>query len=203
MGLRREGARILFEAVKRENQTEALGRGLWYFGRRFLVYSDNHGRAMPADLKAYSDKGYCRGACYWLIEKFLRNPAGLVEAAREFEKGAPDEAAQIHESLALPPQLTEERIWAYRLTEEWNEVPLALPRGVYSFRLGSWKNENEPVKSHRFVLFKEKEPFLFDPSIGLAAFQEGDWIPHLKRTAGELNPVPGGYFTIECFRHSL
>ena len=63
MGAQMCANKFLFAAVKKENRTESLLEGLWYFGSRFLVYSDNHGRALPKDFAAYREKGYCRGAC--------------------------------------------------------------------------------------------------------------------------------------------
>lgn len=201
-----EAARKLeFKSLKLMNQVESLCCGLCIFGNRFLVSCDNHAKIIPVDLKAYREKGYCRGACYWLMEKYFSLPSNsLIRLAKELEQGIPHEVARLHDSQTLPPKLTEERLWAYRLTHEWKELPVPLPEEVLSFRIGLWKSENEAIVSHRIAVFKRENAFIFDPAFGLAIFRDRDWIPYLRRAAAGLGSFQANHFyTIECFRHSL
>lgn len=201
LGAAEASRKILFEAAKLENRCATLLVGLLTFGTRFLVYSDNHGRRLPDDLFAYQEKGYCRGAVYWMALKALRSRASLIETAREFEKGVPEDAANIHEMVELPPNLGEERIAVYAINNDWDEID-ELPReGVFSVRVGCWGREMQPLKSHRILFFRGEAQYLFDPALGLAEFNDSDWIPQIKRVSEMIDQNAGGFFTVECFRH--
>lgn len=202
IGAKKWGSALLFKTVQIENRCESLFTGLWIFGNRFLVYSDNHGRAMPENLAEYQKKGYCRGSCYWLIDQFFRNPRiPLEELAKAFEDGAPEDAASIHESGGIPVGIEEVLLWTHRVND-WDQIPRIEKRGVYTILLGF--SEEGPTNAHRMALFKLDRTYFFDPIYGLAEWKESEWVPHLQRV-GELartSDGPASFFTVECYRHT-
>ncbi len=203
LGAKKWGNAMLFHAMKIENRCESLFTGLWIFGKRFLVYSDNHGRALPENLAEYQKKGYCRGSCYWLIDQFFRNPGiPLEELAKTFENGAPEAAAMIHESGEIPGGIGEELLWSHRVND-WDLIPKIEERGVYTVLLGFSEDENTPTNAHRMALFKQDRTYFFDPIYGLAEWKESDWVPHLQRVSklARTSDRPTSFFTVECYRH--
>lgn len=159
--------------------------GLWAYGCRFLVYSENRDQS-------------CRGSCYWIIDQHLSHPKRpLEEIARVFEDGAPEIAIQMHRQNMIPDQMEERQIWNVLATDHWPSMPPLHP-GIYTFLIGYSKDANHPGKAHRVVLFNEEKKFLFDPSIGLSEWEDSDWVPLLDRIASDIRSSEAGYFTIEC-----
>lgn len=206
MGASDLARKVQFKAVQLENRNGSLISGLQFFGFRFLAYSDNHSRILPVDFAAYEETGYCRGACYWLIEKSLKNPhLSILDLTREFENGMPDEVVRLHNGAALPNDLKEEWLGLDRVDRHWNGVPLPEQPGAYTIRLAYKAAGKEELDAHRFTLFLGPSSYLFDPAVGLALFHKKDWVPHLKKVA---NQVKGdtdsqGFFLVEAFRHYL
>jgi hypothetical protein len=206
-GAKLEGAHCRFRAVQIENRCESLYQGLWAYGRRFLAFSDNHGRAFSADLQKYQEKGYCRGGCYSLIDQFFRNPeTPLIQLVQPFEEGVPDEVVRLHEARMLPASLLEDRVSTVQTTGDWSAIPTldAFPLGVYTFLLGFSRNLNTPQLAHRVAFFKlREETYLVDLSKGLVVWRGEDWHPLLERIAASIRTSTDArsFFTAEWYRH--
>jgi hypothetical protein len=168
-----------------EGQTQGLLIGLWSYGCRFLVLSENAEKC-------------CRGSCYWLIHAHLAQPkTPLSELARAFEEKAPREAVEMHKKNLMPRGLIERKIWSETAIQKWPPFP-DLDPGVYLFFLGYSRDQNHPGNAHLFALFKGETSFLFDPDVGLSEWKEGDWNPLLDRMGSSLRSSRGGYFNLEC-----
>jgi len=181
------GKTVHFKAAKIDSRCESLLQGLWAYGRRFLVASENSG-------------SHCRGSCYWLIDQHFRYPeVPLTELAKVFEDGAPPDAALMHDLNAIPANLIERKLWSHR---NWLPMP-ALSPGVYTFLIGFSEDENTPQKAHRVSLFIEQASFLFDPNTGLSEWKESDWLPLLERIGANIRTsrVPTSFFTVECYTY--
>ncbi|MES2274202.1 MAG: hypothetical protein V4487_08425 [Chlamydiota bacterium] len=207
LGAKSAGAACRFRAVQIENRCESLYRGLWLYGRRFLCFSDCHGRAFSADLQKYQATGYCRGGCYAAIDQFFRNPQiPLTQLVQPYEEGVPDHVARLHDSGALPPGISEELLSITHITAgDWKAIPTleTLPPGVYTFLLGFSQDLNTPLLAHRIAFFKGQETFLFDLSDGLASWRSDDWVPLLDKIAVDIQKSneSGSFFTAMWYRH--
>lgn len=190
-----------FLAVRIENQCESIFTGIVRFGRRFLVYSDNHGRVLSSDLNAYQKKQYCRGNCYHLIDLRLRNPSTpLSKLAQAFEQGTPQVAAELHDCGALPQGIQEERLWSCR-NPDWNQLSLPQEKGMYTFLIGFSEDEETHTAAHRIALFIEKEEtYFFDPFLGLVLYSESRWKEHLQWIASKIQTShkPTAFHVLEC-----
>lgn len=193
--------KALFQTIQIENRCNSLLTGLMVFGKRFLVYSDNHGRDLPLDFAAYQKKGYCRGSAFHLIDLFYCHPRiSLPILARTFEKGAPLAAVHLHDTGQLPSRVGMEFIWSQRIAD-WRAIPLPNDDGVYTYMLGFSENETTHTAGHRIVVFQKRH--LFDPMLGLSLWDDKKWIPHLQWLAKEIrtSDAPTSFFTLECYRH--
>lgn len=164
---------------------DAVLGGLWFYGFRYLVPSNNF-------------ENCCRGSSYLFIDTYLADPGkSLEEIAEPFQHGAP-QAARHNE---LPATLTERRIWS---EETAREVPLMpdLDLGVYTFLVGFSRDENHPGKAHRFVFIRGERSFLFDPNTGLSIWDPADWKPLIERICANIRTSSAGFFTIECYNYT-
>lgn len=160
--------------------------GLWSYGRRFLVHSENSEQC-------------CRGSCYWVIDRHFRNPEiSLTEIVKEFEGGAPDLAIQWHKNHLVP--IHERKIWSETTFRGWPPMPKLDP-GVYTFLIGYSKNGHDHGKAHRVVFFRGEQDLIFDPNTGLSEWVQEDWDLLLDRIASEIRSSKAGYFTLECYLH--
>lgn len=164
--------------------------GLWAYGMRFMVASNNYQRS-------------CRGSCYWFIDQMFSHPEkSLIEIASAFENGAPKVAVKMHKEHLMPKGFKEEKIWTEETVKKWPRMPNLDP-GVYTFLVGYSKKTNDPKDAHRFVIIKEKQgSVLFDPNTGLSKWLPSDWEPLLERLGSMMRTGKAGYFTIECYRYT-
>lgn len=189
LGAKEWGKSLIAKAEKIETGCMSLFFGLWAYGRRFLVYSENFDRS-------------CRGSCYWIIDQHEAHPEmPLEEIAKTFEEGAPQAAIYMHKNQ-IGPQLEESLIWSETAIDSWPPMP-SLDPGVYTFLIGYAKDANDPEnKAHRIAFFKEERSLLFNPNIGLSEWEDSDWTPLLDRTAADIRTSQGGYFTLECHSYT-
>lgn len=181
LGAKEWGKKLQIKGQVIENRLQ----GVWAFGKRFMVVSVNLEQK-------------CRGMCYWLIDQHLRHrEKPLAELARAFESGTPPAAILMHDQFFV-----EQKLWSVDVKGEWPEFT-QLPPGVYTFLIGFSKDLTTPSKAHRIAFFNQPTPLLFDPSVGLSQWEQGDWKPLLSRIAKEIqiSPVPPGFFTIECYSY--
>ncbi len=189
-GAREWGANLKDRGARIDNSMIGLFEGIWAYGRRFLVHTDNF-------------EEVCRGSCYWFIDEHLRDPEKpLEEIAVAFTGGPPEIAIQMHRQYQIPVHLEETKIWQEEGIDNWPAMPNLDP-GVYSFFLGYSKDANHPGKAHRFVLINQEEPFLFDPNTGLSIWIPSDWSPLLDRIASSIRTANAGFFTLECYEYKL
>ncbi|MBX7065930.1 MAG: hypothetical protein K1X28_01745 [Parachlamydiales bacterium] len=169
---------------------DALFTGLWSYGFRFLVPSNNYEEC-------------CRGSSYWFIDAYLANPErNLEEIALEFQDGAPMAAVEMHRQNTIPASISERRIWSHESARRFPPMP-DLDPGVYSILVGFSRDENHPGKAHRFVFIRGIEKsFLFDPNTGLSIWDPADWKPLLERIGSNIRTSSAGYFTIECYNYT-
>lgn len=160
---------------------DAVLSGLWFYGFRYLVPSNNF-------------QNCCRGSSYLFIDSYLADPSrNLEEIAEAFQDEAPETARQSE----LPATLTERRIWSHETARAIPPMP-DLDLGVYTFLVGYSRDENHPGKAHRFVFIRGEKSFLFDPNTGLSIWDPADWKPLIERICANIRTSSAGYFTIEC-----
>lgn len=190
LGAQEWGKALQVKGRQIDSRCTSLLTGLWAYGRRFLIHSDNSEQT-------------CRGSCDWFIYQHFNHPEKpLNEFAKAFEEGAPPDAIALHKQNLIPRGLIETKLWSHSYGDRCPSMPQFGP-GVYTFLLG-FSKEGRPLDAHRFALIKrEEETVLFDPNTGLSKWVDADWEPLLHRIEEDVRRDRFGCFTIECYSYRL
>ncbi len=183
----REWARSLEHRAKKiDCGAIALFEGLWNYGFRFKVISEN---AIES----------CRGSSYWFIHQLFLGK-DIMEIAKEFEDGPPQMAIGMQKDPNPPTSIQEECVLSIETVDQWPLFPKLDP-GIYTILLGYSENVSRPKKGHRVVLLNFETPILFDPSTGLSIWKKSDWKSFLDRKSSVIRTSNAGYFTIAIYSY--